>query len=180
MTRALKLMWWSLPAGSEASSGSVGPSANFLRRHVQYHRRVRHRHLEWGSPQDRVRLQLDRPRLPRPGPLGQCPGRAEGSGHHRGGVFTKRLNPECVKQCQSSERQSCSGNHSWTESPDLKRTRRWFYHLNNFSKLLAGRLQRRFGRWCFFDGCMSRCWWEVVVSIGSSEMQEHCAQTIQR
>lgn len=69
----------------------MGPPAHFLRRHVQHHRRVRHSHLERGAPQDGVRLQPHGPRLPRPWPLGQRPGGAEGSGHHRGGVPTQGL-----------------------------------------------------------------------------------------
>lgn len=77
--------------GSEAASGRMGPAAHFLRGHVQHHRRVGHSHLERGAPQDRVRLQPDGPRLPRPWTLGQRAGGAEGSGHHRGGVSTQRL-----------------------------------------------------------------------------------------
>lgn len=102
----------------------MGPSANLLRRHVQHHRRVRHRHLERGSPQDRVWLQPDGPRLPRPGPLGQCPGRAEGSGHHRGGVSTKRLNPECVKQGQRLQTGNPVGNCRLMEIQNLKKKKK--------------------------------------------------------
>lgn len=83
-----------LPSGSEAAPGGVGPQAHLLRGHIQHHRRVRHRHLERGAPQDRVWLQPHGPRLPRPRPLGQRSGGAQGSGDHRGGVSTQGLSAD--------------------------------------------------------------------------------------
>lgn len=93
-----------LHPGSEAAPGSMGPPAHFLCGHVQHHRGIRHGHLERGSPQDRVWLQPDRPWLPWPWPPRQCPGRAESSGHHRGGVSTQRLNRRQTAHCKRCEK----------------------------------------------------------------------------
>lgn len=81
-------------SGSKAAVGGMGPPAHFLRGHIQYDRRIGYGYLERGAPQDGVRLQPDRPRLPRPRAPGQRSGGAQGAGHHRGRVSTQRLNKD--------------------------------------------------------------------------------------
>lgn len=73
----------SVSPGPEAADHGLGPTPHLYHRHVQHHGRVRHGGVERDSPQDRIRLQPDRPRLPRPQLPGQCPDRAVGPGSRR-------------------------------------------------------------------------------------------------
>lgn len=70
--------------GPEAADHGLGPTPHLHHRHVQHHGRVRHSGVERDSPQDRIWLQPDRPRLPRPQVPGQRPDRAVGPGGRRG------------------------------------------------------------------------------------------------
>lgn len=126
----------SLRLGSEASPGSVGPPAHFLRGYIQHHRRVRYGHLERGAPQDGVWLQPDRPWLPRPRALGQRPRGAESSGHHRGGVSTQRLNRDIQEPVESEKTRSQQRIQTHYFHNLIKRTERTFPTRDgtNFSK----------------------------------------------
>lgn len=70
--------------GPEAADHGLGPTSHLHHRHVQHHGRVGHSGVERDSPQDRIRLQPDRPWLPRPQLPGQRPDRAVGPGSRRG------------------------------------------------------------------------------------------------
>lgn len=70
--------------GPEAADHGLGPTPHLHHRNVQHHRRVGHGGVERDSPQDRIWLQPDRPRLPWPQLPGQCPDRAVGPGGWRG------------------------------------------------------------------------------------------------
>lgn len=70
--------------GPEAADNSVGPTPDLHHRHIQHHGGVGHGCVERDSPQDRIWLQPDRPRLPRPQLPGQRFDGAVGSGGRRG------------------------------------------------------------------------------------------------
>lgn len=70
--------------GLKAAHHGLGPPPHFHDWDIQHHRRVGHGRVERDSPQDRVWLQPDRPRLPWPKLLGQRLDWAVGPGCWRG------------------------------------------------------------------------------------------------
>lgn len=74
----------SVSPGPEAVDHGLGPTPNLHHRHIQHYRGVGHGCVERDSPQDRIWLQPDRPRLPWPQLLGQRLDGTVGSGGRRG------------------------------------------------------------------------------------------------